>query len=200
MEKLKIPSFLFDKLYLESNGFSGCDLRCDKAEKIQSYSSFGFINHEDTLWNIAYNRLAYWSRFIVKQTFEQLKHKPTFTQHFSAYSPDLSSLNSHSALHGPQTVHYGWRWYEMGFFSYWNPSGSVSLLCFDQPSQMRLSIQSTFRSQEINKFAPYSVFPIILDELIRLYNDSVWSIRNHICHWEAVSYILAFSIWSYNSF
>lgn len=37
-EKLKIPWFFFDKMHLESNGFSGCEVRFGRNQEVEAYS------------------------------------------------------------------------------------------------------------------------------------------------------------------
>jgi hypothetical protein len=37
--KLSIPHFFFDRMYLQSNGFSGYDVWLDQNEKVESYST-----------------------------------------------------------------------------------------------------------------------------------------------------------------
>jgi len=68
------------------------------------------------------------------------------------------------------------------------------ILCFDLPERFQISIQSTMTAStnKIDFSDPYSVFAVIVYELISLYDNSVWSIRNHICDWEVVglTYIL----------
>jgi hypothetical protein len=90
-------------------------------------------------------------------------------------------------MHGPHSVRHGWEWYEMGFFACWTPSGSVTLLCFDLPAKSQLEIQSMLCPQDVSHFCPYAVFSLVSDALLRLYDDSVWAVRDHISQWEAVS-------------
>lgn len=83
-------------------------------------------------------------------------------------------------------MRHGWEWYEMGFVTCWNASGHLTLLCFDVPAKSQSVIQSMFGSQSVDTADPYAVFAVISDELLQLYDNSVWSIRNHISQWEAV--------------
>jgi hypothetical protein len=78
----------------------------------------------------------------------------------------------------------------MGFFAYWTQSGPTILLCFDMPAKSQSDVQSMFCSQDISCSCPYAVFSLISDALLRLYDDSVWALRNHISQWEAVSLVL----------
>ena len=77
----------------------------------------------------------------------------------------------------------------MGFFTCWTQSGPTTLLCFDLPAKSREDIQSMFTSQIIPRSCPYTMFSLVSDALLRLYDDSVWSVRNHISQWEAVSFV-----------
>lgn len=163
--KLNIPQFFFDRMYLQSNGFSGYDIWLDQNEEVESYT--------------------YWSRFTVKQTYDKLKPKRTFTPHVSNHNSSPDNWHADIAIHGPQSTRHGWEWYEMGFFTYWNQSGLTTLLCFDLPARSQSDIQSMFGSQSIDRSCPYAMFSLISDALLRLYDDSVWSIRNHISQWEA---------------
>jgi hypothetical protein len=77
----------------------------------------------------------------------------------------------------------------MGIFVHWTPH-STTLLCFDFPRHMktsfRIAVSSSAGSADFSD--PYSIYSIVVSELLSLYNDSVWSLRNHICDVEAVSY------------
>ncbi|KAF2022531.1 hypothetical protein EK21DRAFT_119661 [Setomelanomma holmii] len=89
------------------------------------------------------------------------------------------------AVHGPQSVPHGWEWYKMGFFASWKSSGQLTLICFDLPTKSQSVIRSMIDSHTIDRSNPYSTFLLVTDEVLRLYDDSVWSIRNHISQWEA---------------
>jgi hypothetical protein len=78
----------------------------------------------------------------------------------------------------------------MGFFISWKPLGALTLVCFDLPAQSQSNIQTAMRSRTVDRTSPHSMFPMIADELLRLYDDSVWSIRNHISQWESVSSVV----------
>jgi hypothetical protein len=80
----------------------------------------------------------------------------------------------------------------MGFFASWKPLGLLTLICFDLPTKSQSKLQSMIDSHTVDISNPYSAFLLILDELLRLYDDSVWSIRNHISQWEAVSRALRY--------
>ncbi|OAL48772.1 hypothetical protein IQ07DRAFT_645530 [Pyrenochaeta sp. DS3sAY3a] len=153
-------------MYLQANGFAGHDVCVDENDQLKDY--------------------MYWAHFNVKQTFESLRPKEVFVPHISARQGghktedhDLDTL-----VHGPHSIQNGWEWYEMGFFAHWNPAGSITLLCFDVPAKAQKAIEKLFLSGITKLDSPYAAFTLISDELLRLYDSSVWRIRNHISQWE----------------
>ncbi|PSN58704.1 purine and uridine phosphorylase [Corynespora cassiicola Philippines] len=150
--QLKIPQFFFDRAFLQSNSFSGDDIWLDENEEVTSYT--------------------YWSRFTVKQTYDELKPKRTFTPHVSNHHFSSRDWNADIAVHGPQSRRYGWEWYEMGFFTCWDQPGLITLLCFDFPAKSQSDLQSLLCAQPINRFYPHDVFSLLSDQ-------------NHISQWEA---------------
>ena len=67
---------------------------------------------------VAYQDPAYWSHFTVKQTYDKLKPKRTFTPHVSNHNSSSDNWHADIAIDGPQSTRHGWEWYEMGFFTY----------------------------------------------------------------------------------
>jgi hypothetical protein len=173
-------------MYLQSNGFSGYEVSLDQDEEVESYSKSQLICPSKP-FEVAYQCLAYWSRFIVKQTYDALKPKRMFTPHISNHQSDIDGWDAEIIVHGPQSMRYGWEWYEMGFVACWNPPGLITLVCFDMPEKTQSYIQFLFGANAVDTSSPYAAFALITDALLRLYDDSVWSIRNHISQWEAVS-------------
>ena len=129
----------------------------------------------------------HWSRFIVKQTRQKLRPKRSFVRHNLALE-DLGPNALSMPIHGTRSIQHGWEWYEMGFFVHWTPPHSTKILCFDLPDHLQAILQSALTSNldKIDFYNPYSVFSMLLYELLSLYDVSVWSLRNHICDWEAV--------------
>jgi hypothetical protein len=109
--------------------------------------------------------------------------------HVSNHHNSAGDWDADIAIHGPQSARHGWELYEMGFFACWTQSGSLTLLCFDLPAKSQSNIQSLTWPQDMSRSCPYAVFSQVLDALLRLYDDSVWAIRNHISQWEAVGFV-----------
>lgn len=130
--------------------------------------------------------LDHWSRFIVKQTHERLQPNPAFARHHAA-SPARAGLSK--PIHSENSTQYGWTWHEMGFFVQWKPLTGTTVLCFDLPQALQTSVQAALGRDpggKVYSSDPYSLFAVLIEELLSLYDASVWSIRNHICDWEVV--------------
>ena len=119
-----------------------------------------------------------WSRFLIKQTYRTLRPKRSFIEHLPAGTP----------IHGPKTVPNGWEWFEMGFFVHWKPPRTTTVLCFDTPEKFQSLLGSALRrgGTNVDTADPYSLLSTLIDQVIALYDDSVWSMRNHVCAAEAV--------------
>ena len=76
----------------------------------------------------------------------------------------------------------------MGFFVHWKPSQITTVLCFDTPGKLQSLLGSALRRNDSNVDTadPYSLLSTLVDQVIALYDDSVWSMRNHVCAAEAV--------------
>ena len=135
--------------------------------------------------------LDYWSRFVIKQTHERLRPKRNFIRHPVTWQTlDLKSSplpNLRVPIHCSRSIQHGWEWYEMGFFVHWAPH-NTTIICLDLPQHFQESIQSSLASSRdnIELSDPYAVYTVLLCQIVTLYDNSVWSIRNHICNWESV--------------
>lgn len=96
----------------------------------------------------------------------------------------VKQLRTEISLYNPAYV-----WYEMGFFIRYGASQQTTFLCFDVPDVFRtrlltsLSLSSS-KPGDLNK---YSLHTLLLNEIVHLYEDSVWAIRDAIRDVEEVS-------------
>ena len=76
----------------------------------------------------------------------------------------------------------------MGFFVHWKSSQTTTVLCFDTPEKLQSLLGSALRrnGSKFDTADPYSLLSTLLDQVIALYDESVWSMRNHVCAAEAV--------------
>ena len=70
----------------------------------------------------------------------------------------------------------------MGFFTRWLQSGSGSVVCFNVPPALRKIIIDALVNlpKEVIASDAYAFHTLIADVIVKLYDDSVWSIRNVI--------------------
>lgn len=76
----------------------------------------------------------------------------------------------------------GFKWYEMGFFTQWDKSGHCRVMCIDTPIRLRLELQKALRnlSTELNFCDPFALHTHLLDQIILLYDTSVWRVRDPV--------------------
>ena len=96
---------------------------------------------------------ATWYRFLVKQVAAR------------------GSINQHS-----------YEWYEMGFFTRWISPGEQIMFCFDIPQTLEDRLQTLFLSPSTTPKLPdiYSLHVIVIDEMVKLFDNSVWSLRDTV--------------------
>lgn len=77
----------------------------------------------------------------------------------------------------------------MGFFVHWTPPQTTTVLCFDTPEKLQSLLGSALqqRGSNVDIADPYSLLSTLIDQVLALYDESVWSMRNHVCAAEAVS-------------
>lgn len=81
----------------------------------------------------------------------------------------------------------GYEWNEMTFHTKWTSRSAIAL-CFDLPVSVQDHIQLVLSRQEQSALLDiYSMQVIILDEIIHLFDKSVWAIRDAVRNVEKVS-------------
>ena len=75
---------------------------------------------------------------------------------------------------------HAYEWYEMGFFTRWTSKGGHVLFCFDIPLILRHRLETLFLSPWTTpKLSDlYSLHVLVIDEIIKLFDTSVWSLRD----------------------
>ena len=82
----------------------------------------------------------------------------------------------------------GYTWNEMTFHTKWT-SRSATALCLDLPVSVQDQILHTLsRPEHAVLLDIYSIQVIILDEIIRLFDKSVWAIRDAVRQVEKVNF------------
>jgi hypothetical protein len=72
-------------------------------------------------------------------------------------------------------------WYEMSFFTYWSPTYCMTL-CIGTPDDLELRLAAILSadSESVNVFDPFAMQVLLVDQVITIYDQSVWDIRDVI--------------------
>lgn len=105
-------------------------------------------------------------------------------------------LIKHITRDSPSTdISYAWD--KIGFFTNWLPADQHVILCFDLPGALQSRLQSALSSSP-DKFSfnnPYSLHATIVEEVVSLFDISVWSFRDAVRMIEKVPcYMIRFII------
>lgn len=70
-------------------------------------------------------------------------------------------------------------WHEMTFFTRWTP-GSCIMLCINTPKDMQQKLEALLAndSTALDLDDPFSMYIPVLDEIVKLYETSVWAVRD----------------------
>jgi hypothetical protein len=77
-------------------------------------------------------------------------------------------------------------WYEMGFFGHWDQSGQHRVLCIDTPGHFRKALHGIVSHFVLEPNDPFAMLPPLIDEIVKLCDNSVWRIRGMIRDMEKV--------------
>src|SRR5215469_9121664 len=82
-------------------------------------------------------------------------------------------------------------WYEMGIFTYWD-FDCRRVLCIDTPVDLPEQIKAILEKQAspLEFGDPFAMFPPLIDQIVKLSDDSVWRFRPHIRYIEKVCFNL----------
>jgi hypothetical protein len=82
-----------------------------------------------------------------------------------------------------------YKWYEMGFFTYWDHPGLCRVLCIDTPEELQLGLQTVLGNQSplLELRDPFAMHVPLIDQIILLYDISVWRVRDPVRKFEKVS-------------
>jgi len=85
-------------------------------------------------------------------------------------------------------VRKGYLWHEMGFFTRWDYPSSCRVLCIDTPEELQLGLMAALQKQSLTlEFKdPFTMHAPLIDQIILLYDLSVWRVRNPVRAMEKV--------------
>lgn len=87
--------------------------------------------------------------------------------------------------------HHKYVWYEMGFFALQAAPGHTAVLCFNTPDCFPRRLFEALRSRprRLNEPAIYQLHAYLTDQVLTLYDESVWAFRDIVRDLERVSSI-----------
>ncbi|KAF2176651.1 hypothetical protein K469DRAFT_645505 [Zopfia rhizophila CBS 207.26] len=72
-------------------------------------------------------------------------------------------------------------WYEMGFFTRWSHPNGCRVLCIGTPEELRMQLEVVLRkSPSLELRDPFVMLRPLLDQIIKLYDDSTWRMRDEV--------------------
>lgn len=73
-------------------------------------------------------------------------------------------------------------WFEMGFFTFWSKPDFCRILCIGTPPELQLALQADLmqRNPGLEFKHPFGMFAPLIDQIVELYDDSVWRLRDPI--------------------
>lgn len=80
-------------------------------------------------------------------------------------------------------------WYEMGIFTSWS-SDYCRVLCIDTPVELQTQVETNLGKRPLNFKDPFALFAPLIDQIIKLSDESVWRFRPQIRFIEDVSFHL----------
>jgi hypothetical protein len=88
-------------------------------------------------------------------------------------------------------------WYEMDFLALRSASGWTTVLCFDTPDRFRQRLFETLASSPQTPTEPdiYQLYIYLINQILNLYDESVWAIRDIVRDVEIVSGVDGKEVW-----
>lgn len=79
-------------------------------------------------------------------------------------------------------------WYEMGFFARWSFPNQCRILCIETPRYLQSELRVALEKQSTLNFKdPFAMLRHLIDQILVLYDISVWRVRDPVREIEKVS-------------
>jgi hypothetical protein len=84
---------------------------------------------------------------------------------------------------------YPYDWHKPGFFTSWTPQGKTVILCFNAPTILKEAIirSAMATDLELEMHMPFKLHNILVEEIVTLFDKSVWAWRDLVRDLEKVS-------------
>lgn len=166
LNPFNVPQYLANQLCTDINGFFGCRSSLDADETLVDLSMDSYFTLPDYRANtLTSTTLGLWFRCLVKVVLKPEEGR----------APDGKPY---------------W-WHEMGFFVRWNPH-ECKVLCIGTPLALREQLRSTLQeSPLLESKDPFAMVSPLFDQIIILYDQSVWRVRNYVRAQEMVGALVS---------
>jgi hypothetical protein len=87
----------------------------------------------------------------------------------------------------------------MGFITKWSPPNRNVVICFDAPRALQTRLEEVLSSDREKREVhdPYALHSVIVDEVLAIYDSSVWSLRDLVRSVEQVLLPRVLRLWTY---
>ncbi|KAF7198511.1 Notoamide biosynthesis cluster protein M' [Pseudocercospora fuligena] len=75
-----------------------------------------------------------------------------------------------------------YHWDRLGFFIRWRPNRSFTAYCFDLPDELKRTLRTTLTTSNFTAQLPASIWSLILEHAMPLFDAQVWKCR-HLIRW-----------------
>jgi hypothetical protein len=96
-------------------------------------------------------------------------------------------IYSHRATHG---LDIGYQWHEIGVFAKWVNPKCCRILCVDALEVLRHDLKASLEKMSaLDLKDPFCMHVPLIDEIVKLYDQSVWLVRDAVRKIEKVHFI-----------
>lgn len=102
----------------------------------------------------------------------------------------MKLIYGHKAAH---ELGIDYKWHEIGVFTRWDSPGCCRILCVDAPEALRHSLKASLAQMSTLELKdPFCMHVPLIDEIVKLYDQSVWQVRNAVREIEKVHTIASY--------
>lgn len=155
LRSFNIPDFLNTRTCIDLNGYFGCRGKYKEEHDNEEHDKEKYNMEEHDKEKHSLESYSTWFRCLVKLLLE---------------GSEITQIGK-----GKNYI-----WYEMGFFTHWDHSGHCRVLCIDTPEKLPSDLQTALKGSPFKRGDPFAMHTPLLDQLVRLYDDSVWRVRHPV--------------------
>lgn len=155
LRSFNIPDFLNTRTCIDLNGYFGCRGKYKEEHDNEEHDKEKYNMEEHDKKKHSLESYSTWFRCLVKLLLE---------------GSEITRIGK-----GKDYI-----WYEMGFFTHWDHSGHCRVLCIDTPENLPSDLQTALKGSPFKRSDPFAMHIPLLDQIVRLYDHSVWRVRHPV--------------------